>query len=75
MAVLFVLFWKGVSTLANLTSKELSAIEDQLSAEQCLIKKYKLYAQNASDPQIKTKCEQIAAKHQEHFQQLTQKLN
>ena len=51
--------------MANLTSKELSAIEDQLSAEQCLIKKYKLYAQNASDPQIKTKCEQIAAKHQD----------
>ena len=51
--------------MANLTSKELSAIEDQLNAEQCLIKKYKLYAQNASDPQIKTKCEQIAAKHQE----------
>ena len=56
--------------MANLTSKELSAIEDQLGQEQLLVKKYKLYAQTATDPQIKTKCEQVAAKHQEHFDKL-----
>ncbi|MBC8545938.1 spore coat protein [Clostridiaceae bacterium NSJ-31] len=56
--------------MASITSKELSAIEDQLSAEQTLIKKYKMYAQSATDPQLKSKCEQVAAKHQDHFNKL-----
>ncbi len=56
--------------MANLTSKELSAIEDQLNCEQMLIKKYKAYAQAASDPQIKTTCEQIAAQHKQHYDTL-----
>lgn len=61
--------------MSNLTSKELSAIEDQLSNEQVLIKKYQLYAQVSSDPQIKTKCEQIASKHQSHYNRLLNHLN
>lgn len=61
--------------MAELTSKELSAIEDQLNAEQILIKKYTMYSQATCDPQIKTKCEQIAAKHQNHFDRLINKLN
>ncbi len=56
--------------MANLTSKELSAIEDQLNCEQILIKKYKAYAQAASDPQIKTTCEQIANQHKQHYDTL-----
>ena len=56
--------------VANLTLKELSAIEDQLNCEQMLIKKYKAYAQSATDPQIKTTCEQIAAQHKQHFDTL-----
>ena len=42
--------------MPNLTSKELSAIEDQLAQEQLLVKKYRMYSQSATDPQIKTKC-------------------
>lgn len=61
--------------MASLTSKELSAIEDQLNLEQVLVKKFKMYAQNASDPQLKTQCEQIAAKHQIHYTRLLQELN
>ena len=61
--------------MANLTAKELSAIEDQLSSEQILIKKYQLYAQASIDPQIKTKCEQIASKHQNHYDRLLNQLN
>ncbi len=56
--------------MANLTSKELTALEDQLGMEQLLIKKYKSVAGMSSDPQIKAKCEQIASKHQEHFNKL-----
>lgn len=56
--------------MANLTSKELSALEDQLNGEQLLIKKYTAYASQSSDPQIKAKCQQIAAQHQTHFDRL-----
>lgn len=56
--------------MANLTSKELSALEDQLNCEQMLIKKFKLYSQNATDPQIKVKCEKMAQRHKQHFDTL-----
>ena len=42
--------------MATLSAKELSAIEDQLSMEQTMIKKYKMYSQACTDPQLKTKC-------------------
>lgn len=56
--------------MANLTAKELSAIEDQLNYEQVLVKKFKAYSQAASDPQIKNSCERIANKHKRHFDSL-----
>ena len=61
--------------MANLTSKELSAIEDQLSLEQNIIKKYQMYASQTTDPQLRTRCEQIASKHQCHFDTLMGHLN
>ncbi len=61
--------------MATLSEKELSAIEDQLSTEQVMIKKYQMYAQSCTDPQLKTKCEQIAAKHQNHYCRLMEQLN
>ena len=61
--------------MANLTSKELSAIEDQLGQEQLLIKKYKMVANMATDPKIKTQCQQISERHQQHFNTLMGHLN
>jgi len=61
--------------MANLTAKELSAIEDQLGIEQNLIKKYNMYAQTSQDAQIKTKCQQIATKHQGRVDTLMGHLN
>ena len=61
--------------MANLTSKELSSLEDQLGAELLLVKKYKSYASLTSDPQIKTQYEQIAGKQQNHFDRLMGFLN
>lgn len=61
--------------MANLTAKELTGVEDQMNVEQNLIKKYKMYAQSVTDPQLKNKCEQIAAKHQDHFNRLMGHLN
>lgn len=66
---------KGEIQMPNLTSKELTAIEDQLSQEQLLIKKYRVYAQACTDPQIKAKCEEIANKHQNHYSRLLNTLN
>lgn len=56
--------------MANLSSKELSAIEDQLNYEQMLVKKYRTFASACSDPQLRTKCEQVASRHQDHFNRL-----
>ena len=57
----------------NLTTKELTAIEEQLGQEQLLIQKFKMYAQ--MDQQLRSSCEQIAAKHQIHKDKLLNLLN
>jgi len=56
--------------MTNISSKELTAIEDQLSYEQMLVAKYKTFAANCSDVSLKTKCTQIADRHQQHFNTL-----
>ena len=56
--------------MADLTEKELSALEDQLNHEQALIRKYKGYAAIAQDPQIRTMCDQLACRHKQHFDTL-----
>lgn len=61
--------------MPNLTTKELSAIEDQLSLEQTAIKKYRLYASQCTDPQLKAKCEEIANQHQSHYDRLLSQLS
>lgn len=53
--------------MSNITSKELSAVEDALKSEHLLVKKFQTYASQTTDPQIKYKCEQIAQAHQKHF--------
>ena len=49
--------------MPNLTAKELSSLEDQLSAVL------------SSDPQLKTQYEQIAGQHQNHYDRLLAFLN
>ncbi len=66
---------KAECRMANLTTEELRAITDQLKAEQLLVKKFKSYALMSTDAQIKTQCEQIAGKHQHHFDRLLTYLN
>ncbi|NMA36744.1 MAG: spore coat protein [Papillibacter sp.] len=56
--------------MANLTSKELTALEDQLSQEQVLVKKYKAMACLCNDNQIRSNLDCIADKHQQHFDTL-----
>jgi rubrerythrin len=56
--------------MANITAKELTALEDQLNYEMVLVKKYRTLAGQSTDAEIKTKYSQIASKHQEHFNRL-----
>lgn len=56
--------------MANLTDKELSAIDDQLNYEQVLVKKYRAFSQQCTDQVLKQKCNQIADRHQQHFNTL-----
>lgn len=53
--------------MANLTEKELTAIEEQLAQEQLLILKLKDYANRCVDSELRAKYEQIVSKHQNHF--------
>ena len=61
--------------MASLTSKELEVIEDQLTMEQNVINKLKMYSQTAVDSVIREKCECIANKHQHHYDTLISQLS
>ena len=56
--------------MAQITSKELSGISDQLAIEQNLIAKFKSYSQQTQDAALKAKYDDIAQKHQKHFEAL-----
>ncbi|MCI1982294.1 MAG: spore coat protein [Oscillospiraceae bacterium] len=58
-----------------ITEKELTAIEDELASEQTLITKLKAYSQMCTDQTLKTKCDEMAQKHQGHFDKLMSFLN
>jgi len=53
-----------------LTSKELTGMEDLLNIEMVLVKKYRAYASQCDDQNLVTKCNQIADRHQQHFNTL-----
>ena len=56
--------------MAQITEKELSAISDLLTVEENLVAKYKNYACSTFDPVLKNQYEQIAQRHQRHFDEL-----
>jgi len=56
--------------MANLTSKELTALEDQLTQEDILVKKYRDMAANCTDAKLKSSMENIANRHQSHYNRL-----
>lgn len=53
-----------------MTTKELTALEEQLGSEQVLIKKYRTMASQCQDVALKTKLDGIASRHQQHFDTL-----
>jgi len=56
--------------MSNLTAKELSAIEDQLGQEQTLVKKYQAMACLCNDQKIMQDLNNMADKHQQHYNTL-----
>ena len=56
--------------MAQITAKELTALSDLLSIEENLVAKYKNYATQATDVTLKNQYEQLAQRHQRHFDEL-----
>ena len=56
--------------MPQLTSKELTFLEDQIASEQNVISKFRMYAQTSVDGEIKSKWECMADKHQRHYDTL-----
>lgn len=54
----------------NLTSRELSYIEDCLNHEKNLVKKFRNYAEQCQDSTLKRTCEKVADKHAGHYDTL-----
>lgn len=60
----------GGGTMGQLSEKELSALNDLLTEEDLLIKKFKMLAEHAEDQEISAKFTEISNKHQAHFNSL-----
>jgi len=56
--------------MANLTSKELIALDEQISSEQNLVKKYETMASMCSDTKIQQDLNSFASKHRSHYNTL-----
>jgi len=56
--------------MANLTTKGLTALEEQISSEQILVKKYEAMASLCSDTKIQQDLNGFASKHRGHFNTL-----
>ena len=56
--------------MANLTCKELTALEDQISCEETLVKKYEAMACLCDDTKIHRTLNDIANKHRQHYNTL-----
>lgn len=56
--------------MANLTSKELTALEDQIGTEETLVKKYEAMACLCNDTKIQQDLNNFANKHRAHYNTL-----
>lgn len=53
--------------MTQLTTKELSVLTEQIAAEQSLVAKYNRLAQDTHDAALRTKFNEIAQRHQNHY--------
>lgn len=61
--------------MSQLSEKELATIKDLLSGEELLVKKFQMLAEHADTEELKCKMQDIADKHQGHFNELYAKLS
>ena len=54
--------------MANLTTKELAGLSDQLDFEKVLCSKYQAAVQETEDTQLKTSFQQYADQHRQNFE-------
>ncbi len=59
----------------QLDSNNLKILEDQLSYESLMNKKFTAYAQFCTDTQLKNLCQQAAQQHKQHYNELFNYLN
>ncbi|MBM7616035.1 hypothetical protein [Alkaliphilus hydrothermalis] len=59
----------------QLDANNLKILEDQLSHESLMNKKFSVYAQYCTDTQLKNLCQQAAQKHKAHYNELLNYLN
>ena len=60
--------------MKKLTEMELSGFSKLLTCEENVIRKYKAYAQACREPALKELCEDMAARHAEHYETLLSEL-
>lgn len=58
----------------QLSDKELSALNDMLSGEELLVKKFQMLAEHSNDAEVKAKFTEISNQHKEHFRALYSQL-
>ncbi len=56
--------------MSNLSEKELSSLNELLSEEELLVKKFQMLAEHATDPAVRNEMEDISRRHQSHFNKL-----
>ena len=56
--------------MSQLSEKELTCINESLAEEELLVKKYQMLAKQSQDSQVSAKFEEVAKRHQKHFNQL-----
>ena len=56
--------------MSQLSEKELSSLNELLSEEELLVKKFQMLATHATDSAVKNEMEEISKRHQSHFNQL-----
>ena len=61
--------------MSQLSEKELSSLNELLFEEQLLVKKFRMLAGHAEDPDIKKQMKKLSDRHQSHFNRLYQYLS
>ena len=56
--------------MSKLSEKELSCINESLSEEELLVKKYQMLARQSQDTDVSAKMEEVAKRHQKHFNEI-----